>query len=179
LSPGRRTNRKNLRNCQRTILVLLLLEFSSIKNLHLQDAYFQWSAGRPQAGDRILCSLASRSRAEGKRGAGFALFGIGCLERANFRGRGGAVKIRRKRRWAGVSGPGEERGRGTVIGKRAKRAISASQRAPFDALRLLRAGSKTLRAARLDSSRRKKRLFGMTIKLCRLGNSACLYEHRQ
>src|SRR5580700_7129598 len=39
-----------------------------------------------------------------------------------------------------------------------------SQRAPLDALRLLRAGSKTLRAARPDSSPRKKRLFGMTTK---------------
>jgi hypothetical protein len=69
LSPGRRTNRKNLRNCQRTILVLLLLKFSSIKKLHPQDAYFQSSAARPQAGDRILCR-AEGDFAQKARGSG-------------------------------------------------------------------------------------------------------------
>jgi len=55
LSPGRRTNRKNFRSCQRTIMFLLFLFLQSTKNLRLQLAYFQPSARRPQAGDRIWC----------------------------------------------------------------------------------------------------------------------------
>jgi hypothetical protein len=35
LSPGRRTNRENFRTCQRTIMVLPLLFFTSMKIMHL------------------------------------------------------------------------------------------------------------------------------------------------
>jgi hypothetical protein len=71
LSPGRRTNRKNLRNCQRTIPFLLFLILQSTKTARLYLTYFQSSAAHPQAGDRILCSFTREFRAEGARGAGF------------------------------------------------------------------------------------------------------------
>jgi hypothetical protein len=69
LSPGRRTNRKNLRNCQRTIPFLLFLILQSTKSARLYLIYFQSSAAHPQAGDRILCNPALPFRAEARRGA--------------------------------------------------------------------------------------------------------------
>ena len=71
MSPGRRTNRKNLRNCLRTITVLLLLIFSSIKNRNLQLTCFQSSAASPQASDRNWCRGVSEFHAEAARDAGF------------------------------------------------------------------------------------------------------------
>jgi hypothetical protein len=71
LSPGRRTNRKNLRNCLRTITVLLLLFFSSTKNHRLQLTCFQPSAASPQAGDRNWCKGISQFRADAAPDAGF------------------------------------------------------------------------------------------------------------
>jgi hypothetical protein len=55
-SPGRRTNRKNLRNCQRTIIVLLLLNFQSMKSVRIYVLCFQRSAAGSQAGDSFWCS---------------------------------------------------------------------------------------------------------------------------
>ncbi len=52
-------------------MFLLLLFQESTKSVRLYVACFQSSAGRPQAGDRILCSLGEPFRAEGRRGAGF------------------------------------------------------------------------------------------------------------
>jgi hypothetical protein len=71
LSPGRCTNRQNLRNCQRTIMFLLFLFQESIKSVRLYVACFQSSAGRPQAGDRILCRGGERFKLRGRWGAGF------------------------------------------------------------------------------------------------------------
>jgi len=56
LSPGRRTNRKNLRSCQRTIL-LYSFYFSSQRKLRVcKYTCFQSSARRSQAGDQIWCN---------------------------------------------------------------------------------------------------------------------------
>jgi len=55
-SPGRRTNRKNLRNCQRTSMFLLLLFLESTKTVRFYPVYFQASAAGSQAGARIWCS---------------------------------------------------------------------------------------------------------------------------
>ena len=79
MSPGRRTNRENLRSCQRTITLLLLLIFSSIKNRRLQPACFQSSARRPQPGDRIWCRRLARSRASRGR---TKVFRDGSVQRA-------------------------------------------------------------------------------------------------
>jgi hypothetical protein len=59
-SPGRRTNRKNLRNCQRTIMFLLLLKFASTKTAKFYPLYFQSSAARSQPGARIWCTMGAR-----------------------------------------------------------------------------------------------------------------------
>jgi hypothetical protein len=72
LSPGRRTNRKNLRNCQRTIPFLLFIILESTKSARLYLIYFQSRAAHPQAGDRILCSSTKEFLAEGRRGWGFS-----------------------------------------------------------------------------------------------------------
>jgi len=58
LSPGRRTNRKNLRSCQRTILLYSFYKSSQRKITLCNHLYFQSSAARPQAGDRKLCNRA-------------------------------------------------------------------------------------------------------------------------
>jgi hypothetical protein len=50
LSPGRRTNRKNFRSCQRTSVFLLFSFIESMKKVRLYLASFQWSAGGSQAG---------------------------------------------------------------------------------------------------------------------------------
>jgi hypothetical protein len=51
--------------------VVLLLVLESMKSVCFYLIYFQWSAGRPQACDRILCNGAKPFRAEGRRGKGF------------------------------------------------------------------------------------------------------------
>ena len=51
--------------------VVLLIISESIKRVRLYLIYFQWSAGRPQAGDRILCRPNRSFGAEGRRGAAF------------------------------------------------------------------------------------------------------------
>jgi hypothetical protein len=62
--------------------------------------YFQSSAGRPQAGDRILCRLETHFRAEGRRDAGFGGAGRGRNGGGTDRGDSAAVKIRGKPRRA-------------------------------------------------------------------------------
>lgn len=57
MSPGRRTNRKNLRSCQRTILLYSFCFWSQRKILVCKYVCFQPSARRPQARDRKWCSL--------------------------------------------------------------------------------------------------------------------------
>jgi len=42
--------------------VVLFLIFESMKRVRLYLIHFQWSAGRPQAGDRILCRWGAISR---------------------------------------------------------------------------------------------------------------------
>ncbi len=49
MTPGRRTNRKNLRNCQRTIMVLHVLNFGSTEKTNLHLLWFQSSAAHSQA----------------------------------------------------------------------------------------------------------------------------------
>jgi len=43
-----------------------------MKSARLYLIYFQSCAGRPQAGDRILCSFIKEFLAEGRRGGGFS-----------------------------------------------------------------------------------------------------------
>jgi hypothetical protein len=43
-----------------------------MKSARLYLIYFQSYAGRPQAGDRILCSFIKEFLAEGRRGGGFS-----------------------------------------------------------------------------------------------------------
>jgi hypothetical protein len=58
LSPGRRTNRENLRSCQRTSLFLLLSFLESIKKTAFYLLKNQSSAGRPQAGAARMVQFA-------------------------------------------------------------------------------------------------------------------------
>ena len=62
MSPGRRTNRKNLRSCQRTILLYSFYFWSQRKIRVCKYTCFQASAGRPQARDRKWCSPKIKSR---------------------------------------------------------------------------------------------------------------------
>ena len=55
MSPGRRTNRKNLRSCQRTILLYSSYYSRQRKIRACKYTYFQSSAARPQVDDRIWC----------------------------------------------------------------------------------------------------------------------------
>ena len=55
MSPGRCTNRKNLRSCQRTILLYSFYFFSQRKIQHSKYTSFQPSARRPQPPDRKWC----------------------------------------------------------------------------------------------------------------------------
>jgi hypothetical protein len=61
LSPGRRTNRKNLRSCQRTILFYSFYFFRQSKICPCNYLIFQSSAARPQAHDRIWCKAPTHS----------------------------------------------------------------------------------------------------------------------
>lgn len=72
LSPGRGTNRKNLRTCQRTREVLLLSDFPSRENTRLHRIYFQRDAARPQAGDEKWCRRTRACRWRRALGADFA-----------------------------------------------------------------------------------------------------------
>ena len=56
MSPGRRTNRKNLGTCQRTSVFLLLLFLQSNKNMRLYPLQNQSSAARSQAAAGFWCS---------------------------------------------------------------------------------------------------------------------------
>jgi len=49
-----------LKKLSKNDLVVLLLNFPSIKRVRVYLVYFQLSAGHPQAGDRILCSVSNR-----------------------------------------------------------------------------------------------------------------------
>jgi hypothetical protein len=71
LSPGRRTNRKNLRSCQRTILLYSFYKSSQRKIALRNYMYFQSSAARSQGGDRKLCSYSKHSRPEAAPDAEF------------------------------------------------------------------------------------------------------------
>jgi len=46
---------EKLKKLSKNDTVLLFLISESMKSVRLYVAYFQWSAGRPQAGDRKLC----------------------------------------------------------------------------------------------------------------------------
>jgi len=56
LSPGRRTNRKNLRSCQRTILLYSFYFWSQRKIRVCKYTSFQRSARHPQPPDRKWCT---------------------------------------------------------------------------------------------------------------------------
>jgi hypothetical protein len=62
---------EKLKKLSKNDSVVLLLISESMKRVRLYLLYFQWSASRPQAGDRILCRRKKRFRAEGRRGTGF------------------------------------------------------------------------------------------------------------
>ena len=66
MSPGRRTNRKNFRTCQRTRLFLLLLFLESNKKTRFYPLKNQASAARSQGHDEFWCMahayLFSRTR---------------------------------------------------------------------------------------------------------------------
>jgi hypothetical protein len=67
-----------------------------MKSARLYLIYFQSSAARPQAGDRILCSPAKPFRAEGRRDAGFRHSQSGQNRRPQIEPLSAAVKISRK-----------------------------------------------------------------------------------
>jgi hypothetical protein len=71
LSPGRRTNRKNFRNCQRTTTVLLLLNFESTKSTRLYMVCFHQSAAGSQVDDSFWCSANARFSQIRAANAGF------------------------------------------------------------------------------------------------------------
>jgi hypothetical protein len=77
LSPGRRTNRKNLRSCQRTILLYSFYKFSQRKITLCNYMYFQSSAARPQGHDRIWCRRQIRYSQMPLQMSSFAL----CIDR--------------------------------------------------------------------------------------------------
>jgi hypothetical protein len=52
-------------------LVVLLLFLESIKSAPLYLIHFQSNAGRPQPGDRILCSATKQGRPESTQDTGF------------------------------------------------------------------------------------------------------------
>jgi hypothetical protein len=56
LSPGRRTNRQNLRTCRRTSMVLRSLNFSSIKTTRFYLLQNQSSAAGSQPAAAFWCS---------------------------------------------------------------------------------------------------------------------------
>jgi hypothetical protein len=91
---------EKLKKLSKNDLVVLLLEFESMKSVRLYLIYFQWSAGRPQAGDRILCRWRRQFRAEGKRGAGFRDGGQERGDGCRFLQLFLAVNIGQKPRWA-------------------------------------------------------------------------------
>jgi hypothetical protein len=62
---------EKLKKLSKNDLVVLLLFLESMKRSRLYLIYFQRSAGRPQAGDRILCKWRRAIRAKGKLDAGF------------------------------------------------------------------------------------------------------------
>jgi hypothetical protein len=81
--------------------VVLLLISESTKRVLFYPVYFQADAGRPQAGDRILCSDGGDFA---QRAGGARVFAIPDRNGAaigGFRGLSGIVKIRRKPCWAG------------------------------------------------------------------------------
>ncbi|MGA8272072.1 MAG: hypothetical protein WB919_10990 [Candidatus Sulfotelmatobacter sp.] len=49
-----------LKKLSKNDLVVLFLNFESIKSVRVYLVYFQASAGRPQEGDRILCSVSRK-----------------------------------------------------------------------------------------------------------------------
>jgi hypothetical protein len=64
LSPGRRTNRKNLRSCQRTILLYSFYFFRQRKMHACKYTCFQSSARRSQPRDRKWCKPLDQAFAE-------------------------------------------------------------------------------------------------------------------
>ena len=74
MSPGRRTNRKNSRRCQRTILLYSFYFLSQRKIAGCNCMCFQSSAGCPQGCDRILCSRLDHSSRNPRQSW---LFGLG------------------------------------------------------------------------------------------------------
>jgi hypothetical protein len=74
LSPGRRTNWKNLRSCQRTILLYSFYFFSQSKIRLCKYMHFQSSARRSQPYDRIWCNDPEQFRAQAASGAGSGEF---------------------------------------------------------------------------------------------------------
>jgi hypothetical protein len=67
---------EKLKKLSKNDSVVLLLIFESMKTVRFYLFYFQWSAGGPQEGDRILCRRTKRFRPQGRWGAGFR--GAGC-----------------------------------------------------------------------------------------------------
>jgi hypothetical protein len=92
---------EKLKKLSKNDLVVLFLISESTKRVRFYLMYFQLDAGRPQEGDRILCSGRKRFRAEGRRGAGFRDVDQNGAGIAGFRGASSNVKIWRKPYWAG------------------------------------------------------------------------------
>jgi hypothetical protein len=114
LSPGRRTNWKNLRSCQRTILLYSFYFFSQSKIRICKYTYFQSSARRSQPHDRIWCNRLNRFRqkprparlfAELRRGITVRVYpptvGVSCENPANAASHDGFERNSRK-----ISGDG-------------------------------------------------------------------------
>jgi hypothetical protein len=91
---------EKLKKLSKNDSVVLLLVLESTKSVHFYLIYFQWSAGRPQAGDRNLCRWRGQFRTEGRRAAGFARRGRPGAVISGFCERFAAVKTWRKPRRA-------------------------------------------------------------------------------
>jgi hypothetical protein len=63
---------EKLKKLSKNDLVVLLLNLESMKTAQLYLIYFQSSAARPQAGDRILCNPRNNFAQSDDRATGFA-----------------------------------------------------------------------------------------------------------
>jgi len=99
--------------------VVLFLILESMKSVRFYLIYFQWSAGRPQAGDRILCRWCSKFAQKAGGARVFAMLGESEAGARDFRSHFAVVKILyRPRRTRGLASGclarrrGEARNRG-------------------------------------------------------------------
>jgi hypothetical protein len=87
---------EKLKKLSKNDLVVLLLNFESTKRARLYVVYFQSSAGRPQAGDRILCNPGNRFARFGGLGAGLAIQGATRERHCSFLQSNGSCEYRAK-----------------------------------------------------------------------------------